>query len=230
MAWQTSSLTSSLKVCLLLYEQKFFLRREVSRSALHKVNSGSDLTTLHVRTVPDCAIVTRIATTRCELNNVTPGHIVDGHINHDLLRQCKRNIRLLAEQTGRNTKGVRHRQITALALSMKMRVFGLLVDMVRLCRDIPPFMKAGDTLKQMVLTPIGFRDSEHLVVLLRHVNNEALERGVGHIFTICERDYPLLSSMKGFMRVDTAIHLYVKPLQEGVVLGDKPVYIDGIDL
>lgn len=55
-------------------------------------------------------------------------------------------------------------------------------------------------------------------------------RHIGTIFGVCERVHPLLASMKGFTRIDTGIHLYVKALQEGVALGDNPVYIDGMDL
>jgi hypothetical protein len=121
-------------------------------------------------------------------------------------------------------------RITVLALSLKMRMLGLMLNVARLFRPVPPFVKPGDELQQMVFTPIGFKDPKHLGALVRYVNNLALSRGITTIFSICERDHPLLASMKGFTRIDTAWHLYVKPLQEGVALGGNPVYIDGIDL
>lgn len=121
-------------------------------------------------------------------------------------------------------------QMTMLGFSRRMRMFGLMLDVIRFFRPIPSAPRPGDTLKQMVLTPIGFKGPEHLGVLVRHVNNQALERGIGTIFSVCERDDPLLASMKGFTRIDTGVHLYIKPLQGGVALGDNPVYVDGIDL
>lgn len=121
-------------------------------------------------------------------------------------------------------------RITVKALSLKMRMIGLLLDITRYFRPMPRSVKPGDTLKQMVLTPIAFKDPRHLAVLLRYVNNQALLRGIEQIFCICERDHVLLSSMKGSMRVDTAMHLHIKPLQQNMLMGDKPVFINGIDL
>jgi GNAT superfamily N-acetyltransferase len=91
-------------------------------------------------------------------------------------------------------------------------------------------LKPGDILNQMVLTPIGFNDPECLSPLLRHVNNEALLRGIQQIFCICERDHVLLDSMSGFIRFDVGIHLYVKPFQQGVLMGDQPVFVNEVDL
>ncbi len=121
-------------------------------------------------------------------------------------------------------------RVTVKALSLKMRLTGLLLNFVRLFRSMPRFLKPGDTLKQMVLTPIGFKRPAHLAVLVRHMNNKALLRGIEQMFCICEQDHPLLRSMKGFMRVDTEMYLYVKCLGENVVIDDKPVFLDGIDL
>jgi hypothetical protein len=35
--------------------------------------------------------------------------------------------------------------------------------------------------------------------------------------------------MKGFTRIETELHLYIKPLQRAL-RDDRPVFIDGIDL
>jgi GNAT superfamily N-acetyltransferase len=121
-------------------------------------------------------------------------------------------------------------RITVLGLSRKMRMMGLLVSIGRHLRHLPPVPKPGDTLKQMVLTPVGFREPQRVAVLLRYVNNLALRRGFDTVFFVCERDHPLLSSGEGFVRIGTAMHLYVKAFQEGVSLGDGPVFMDGIDL
>jgi L-amino acid N-acyltransferase YncA len=121
-------------------------------------------------------------------------------------------------------------KITVVERSLKMRTIGLLLDFVRNFRPMPRGIKGGDTLKQMMLTPIAFKDFGHIAVLLRHMNNGALKSGIEQIFCVCERNHPLLSSMKGFIQINTAIHLYIKPLEQNVLLGDNPVFIDGIDL
>jgi hypothetical protein len=85
-------------------------------------------------------------------------------------------------------------------------------------------------MRQWVLTPIAFRDPGHLAVLLRYVNNLAILNNIEQILCICEQDHKLLISTKGFFRADVLVHLYIKPLQQNVLMDDKPVFIDGIDL
>ena len=70
---------------------------------------------------------------------------------------------------------------------------------------------------------------EHLKVLLRYMNNRARQRGIEQIMCVCEQDHELLRSMKGLFRRDVMMHLYLKPLRR-IVLGDHPVFLDGIDL
>ena len=118
-------------------------------------------------------------------------------------------------------------RITVKALSLKMRMIGFLLTTTRI---LPEFLKPGDIMKQIMLTPIGFKDPSHLAVLVRYVNNQALLSGIQQIFCICERDHMLLRSMKGFIRVNTEIHVYVKLLQQNISMSDKQVFIDGIDM
>lgn len=121
-------------------------------------------------------------------------------------------------------------RITVKALSLKMRAVGFLLDIVHIFRPIPRGPKPSDILRQMVLTPIGFKDPKYLTALLRYVNNQALLKGIQQIFFLCERGHPLLSSLKGFIHIDTAMHLYIKPLRDNVLISDRPVFINGLDL
>ena len=118
-------------------------------------------------------------------------------------------------------------RVTVKSLSRKMRVQGFFLTATRI---LPEFLKPGDIMRQIMLTPIGFKDPVHLAALVRHVNNRALLRYIQQIFCICERNHELLRSMKGFIRVDTSIHLYIKPLRENSLLSNKPVFINGIDM
>jgi N-acetylglutamate synthase-like GNAT family acetyltransferase len=118
-------------------------------------------------------------------------------------------------------------RITVKALSLKMQMIGFVLTTLRI---LPEFLKPGDIMKQIMLTPIGFKDSSHLAVLVRYLNNQALLSGIQQIFCICERGHMLLRSMKGFIRVNTAMHLYVKRLHQNISLSNKPVFIDGIDI
>ncbi len=93
-----------------------------------------------------------------------------------------------------------------------------------------PFVpRPGTTLRQWCLTPIGFQDPECAIPLIRYVNNLAIKRGIGQIFFLSEREDPLLQTTAGLFRRDVSIDLYVKALRE-IPIGDRPVFIDGIDL
>jgi hypothetical protein len=121
-------------------------------------------------------------------------------------------------------------QVTVQSLSRKMRIMNLVLDTIGLFRPVPALPKAGSLLEQVVLTPIGFKETKHFTALLRHLNNRALSEGIEQIFLICEKSHPLLDSLKGFTRINTDMHLYVKPLQDNILLSGRPVYIDGLDL
>jgi hypothetical protein len=121
-------------------------------------------------------------------------------------------------------------RITLKAISLKMRLFGMLLDALRLFRPMPKGPKPGDMLKQWMLTPIAFRDPEYVEPLLRYLNNQALVKGIAQIFSVFEQGDVLLSRMKGFIRLSTGMSLYVKPLQLNASVGNRSVFVDGIDL
>ena len=121
-------------------------------------------------------------------------------------------------------------RVTVIERSLKMRMIGSIVDLVGKFRPMPRAVNAGDTLNQIMLTPIAFKEPAHLTLLLRYMNNRALSSGIEQIFCICESSHSLLSSMKGFIRINTGVNLYVKSLKPNTWISDKPVFVDGIDL
>jgi GNAT superfamily N-acetyltransferase len=121
-------------------------------------------------------------------------------------------------------------QVTVKKLSLKMHGMSVLINAARIFRPLPRPPSPGSLLKQIVLTPIGFKDIQYIQTLIRYVNNRAYAEGIEHIFFICERGHPLLSTLKGFMHIDTGMHLYIKPLVENVSLSGRPVFINGLDL
>jgi hypothetical protein len=118
-------------------------------------------------------------------------------------------------------------RVTVKSLSRKLKMIGWMLTTARL---LPRFPKPGDTMKQMMLIFAGFKEPTCLAALIRHLNNSALRNGVEQIFCICQRGDVLLKSVKGFISVDTAMHLYTKPLAENVSMAGMPVFINGIDL
>lgn len=118
-------------------------------------------------------------------------------------------------------------RITVLRFTWKMR---LLFRILSLAGVLPRLPKPGDILRQMMLTLIGYASPDPLASLVKHASNLALEKGVEQLFCICPRGSRILESLKGFTRVNTGIHLYVKPLQPGIASGDGPVAITGFDM
>lgn len=118
-------------------------------------------------------------------------------------------------------------RVTVEKLSRKMRWMGRLLVMTGI---MPRFIKPGDTMKQIMLTLIGFKDPSDLAILVRYLSNQVLRKGVEQIFCICERGDSVLKSTKGFIHIDTTMQLYVKPLRRNVIMTSGPVFIDGIDV
>jgi hypothetical protein len=121
-------------------------------------------------------------------------------------------------------------RITVEVMSLKMRTMGLILKIAGIFKPMPKFVKPGVTLKQIMITLIGFKDPTHLSLLLKHLNNKVLQIGIEQIFCICERNHVMLKNLKGFIRIDTAINLYIKKLQQENLILDKPVFIDGVDM
>ncbi len=121
-------------------------------------------------------------------------------------------------------------KITVDATSLKMRVMGVILKLAGLFKPMPKIIRPGDILNQVNITLTGFNDPSHLSLLLKHLNNQMLQRNVDYIFCICDHTSPALKSLKGFIRIDTAINIYVKNLQQDKLNTDRPVFINGLDM
>jgi N-acetylglutamate synthase-like GNAT family acetyltransferase len=118
-------------------------------------------------------------------------------------------------------------RITVLRFNLRMQI---LLRLLFLTRMLPRFPHPGDTLRQMMLTMIGYRSPADLAPLVKHANNLAWKDDVEQVFCICERKDGLLQSLKGFTRIDTGVNLYVKPLRSGISLTNAPVAMTGFDM
>lgn len=118
-------------------------------------------------------------------------------------------------------------RVTVKSLSRKLKMIGWMLTTTRILARFP---KPGDTMKQMMLIFVGFKEPSCLSALIRHLNNNALRKGMEQIFCICEKGDVLLKSVKGFIRVDTVMQLYTKPLAQNVSIAGRPVFVNGIDL
>ena len=120
-------------------------------------------------------------------------------------------------------------KLTVKALSLRLKMIALIIDLASLFRAMPRSVKPGTTLKQWCLTLIGFKAPEHLATLLRYMNNLAMKRGIAQIFCVCEQDHEILNTLKGLFHINVGVHLYVKSFK-GELDAKNRVFLNGIDL
>lgn len=121
-------------------------------------------------------------------------------------------------------------RMTVKALSLEMRLAGLLLGIGGILLPLPRPPGPGEVLRQAVLEPIAFAHPKYVTTLLKHVNNVVRRNNSRQIFFGCEKGGLLFRSLGGFTHIDVTMHLYVKYLRNEVRLGDGPVYMTGLDL
>jgi N-acetylglutamate synthase-like GNAT family acetyltransferase len=121
-------------------------------------------------------------------------------------------------------------RLTVQGLSTRLRLLSGVLDLASWILPLPGGVHAGDTLAQVVLTPVGYRCPGDLAPLVRRVNNVCLAAGIDQIFAVCDRACDLLEALHGFVRMDSGLHLMWKSLEEGIAPGRGLSYVDGRDL
>lgn len=116
------------------------------------------------------------------------------------------------------------------ALNFRMKAMAFILNLARPFIAVPPMPKPGSLLKQTVLTQIGYKDLSSLCILLKYINNVSYSEGIQQVFFICSNNHLMLTALKGFIHIDTRMHMNIKPLQAGISLSGKPVYVSGLDL
>ncbi len=121
--------------------------------------------------------------------------------------------------------------ITGLARNPRLRFLRRILNLAHRLLPLPSLPAPGDALTQWCLTPVGFTSPEALHAVLVTLNNRAVRERIGQLFLAGERHAPWLSALKGFLSANAFVHLYVKPLEEGISLPpETPVYLDAVDL
>jgi len=92
-------------------------------------------------------------------------------------------------------------KLTVKTLSFRLNMITLIMDAVGLFRPMPRTVKPGTILKQWCLTLIGYKAPEHLVTLLRRMNNLAMKRGIDQIFCVCEQDHEIFTASTHIMHL-----------------------------
>lgn len=121
-------------------------------------------------------------------------------------------------------------RVTVLEVSRRLRRLGRRLRLIGFFKKVPAVARPGQVLSQVMLTTLGWQDPAALNALLRDLNNRMKTRGVEQMFLVSEPDSPLVTALEGFFRVPSDLHLLIKPLAAGPVVGPGPVFVDGLDL
>ncbi len=95
---------------------------------------------------------------------------------------------------------------------------------------LPRFPQRGDQIHQIMLLLAGYSHPSYLGGLIQYINNIAFARGLDQMFYICRPEDDMLNRMRKFVRVNTKLHLYVKPLTGRRYSFRDEMYVSGFDL
>jgi ribosomal protein S18 acetylase RimI-like enzyme len=121
-------------------------------------------------------------------------------------------------------------RVTVLEVSRRLKRLSRRLRLIGLFRPVPSVARPGQVLRQVMLTGLGGRDPAALNALFRALNNRLKARGIEQMFVVSETDSPVTAALDGFIQVPSGLHLLIKPLAAGPVIGPGPVFVDGVDL
>ena len=104
------------------------------------------------------------------------------------------------------------------------------LDIARVFRDLPVLTGPGNTLKQWCLINFAFSSIEDFAMLLRYINNLAVDSGIDQLCFVCSKEHKAVRELKGFLRLGFNSMMYVKTFDGGMNLGDAELWISGVSL
>jgi ribosomal protein S18 acetylase RimI-like enzyme len=93
-----------------------------------------------------------------------------------------------------------------------------------------PTFRAGQSLRQWGLTPVGFRRPQDLASLLCYVVNRAHSQRMDQVGVMHEPGDALSAVLDGFSTSAVGFGLYVKSLREATAPAARPAFVDVIDI
>lgn len=121
-------------------------------------------------------------------------------------------------------------KVTVESLSRKLECLGIMLDIGRKFIKLPRAVKVGEQLKQLCVIYYAYKSAEDFEILLRHVNNYALAKGIDQICLLCDKDEPIFKTMKKFFLVNVGSQLYVKVLNKNKSIDSNKIWINGVDI
>jgi ribosomal protein S18 acetylase RimI-like enzyme len=115
-----------------------------------------------------------------------------------------------------------------LKLNTRLRAISLPIRFLGLFTRMPKIPKSGETLKQLYLFPLAYKDATAMAELIKHVSNLALKNNITTLVTAQDDQSPLIGVLANFRNVQTKTHHFAKPLQKTQILPtrERKLYTD----
>ena len=124
-------------------------------------------------------------------------------------------------------------QITKIRIkswNTRIKVAAIALDIARVFRDLPMLTKPGNILKQWCLINFAFSSIEDFEMLLKHLNNLAVDSRIDQLCFVGSKEHPAVKELKGFIRLGFNSMLYAKRFDNGISLGNSDLWISGVGL
>lgn len=112
----------------------------------------------------------------------------------------------------------------------RIKITAIALDVARTFRDLPQLTRPGNILKQWCLINFAFSSMEDFEMLLKHLNNLAVDSGIDQLCFVASKEHPAVKELKGFVRLGFNTMLYAKRFDSGVNLGNSDLWISGVGL
>lgn len=121
-------------------------------------------------------------------------------------------------------------EITVRSWNARIKMTAIALDIARIFRDLPVLTKPGDILRQWCLINFAFSSIEDFALLLKCLNNLAVDSGIDQLCFVCGKGHSAVKDLKGFLRIGFSSMLYVKTFDSGIDFTDSDLWISGAGL
>lgn len=121
-------------------------------------------------------------------------------------------------------------KITVKSWNIRIKMTSIALDIARAFCDLPVLTRPGNTLKQWCLINFAFSSIEDFAMLLKYLNNLAVDSGTDQLCFVCGKEHRAVKELKGFIRLGFNSMMYIKTFDDGLGLGNGGLWMSGVGL
>ena len=121
-------------------------------------------------------------------------------------------------------------KITVKSWNARIKITAIALDAARIFRELPVLTKPGNILKQWCLINFAFASMEDFALLLKYINNLAVNSGINQLCFAVSRQHEAIKNLKGFVKLGFDSMLYVKTFDDIINLNNSDLWVSGVGL